>query len=258
MNDDNAAATGKMIFFVHPSAFVQNTILDELIQQEFEVYIIKDEEKLKRILRNHTNSIIFASIEETLSAAKWEAWIRQIMGDQATRSIGVGILSSTNNEEARRLYINTLKVSCGFIHVKVDKTKVIEAMLATLKAADAKGRRKFLRADTRDEKMTTINLPTKNGFVTGEIRDISVVGLACTFPEDPELGKNALFPDIQIKLQGVLIKVEGIVFGFRMDGQDKVYVFLFTPKTDSAVRVKIRTYIQKNLQAKIDDELKFQ
>jgi len=258
MSEDNAATTGKMIFFVHPSAFVQNTILDELTQQEYEIYVIKDEEKLQRILKNHANSIIFASIEETLSAAKWEAWIRQIMGDQATRSVGIGILSSTNSEEARRLYINTLKVSCGFIHVKVDKTKVIEAMLATLKAADAKGRRKYLRADTRDEKMTTINLPTKNGFVTGEIRDISVVGLACTFPEDPELSKNALFSDIQIKLQGVLIKVEGIVFGFRMDGPDKVYVFLFTSKTDSAVKVKIRTYIQKNLQAKVDDELKFQ
>jgi hypothetical protein len=258
MSDDNAAVTGKMIFFVHPSAFVQNVILDELIQQEYEVYIIKDETKLQKILKNHTNSLVFASIEETLPPPKWEAWIRQIMGDQATRGIGIGILSSTNNEDARHLYIDTLKVSCGFIHVKVDKGKVIEAMMATLKAADAKGRRKYLRADTRDEKMTTINLATKNGFITGEIRDMSVVGLACTFPEDPQLVKNELFPDIQIKLQGVLIKAEGIVFGFRMDGQDKVYVFLFTPKVDPAVRTKIRTYIQKNLQAKIDEELKFQ
>ncbi|MDR2702497.1 MAG: PilZ domain-containing protein [Spirochaetaceae bacterium] len=257
MSDDNAALTGKMIFFVHPSAFVQNVIIEELVQQEYEVYIVKDETKLQKILKNHTNSIVLASIDETLSAAKWEAWIRQIMGEQATRDVDVGILSSTNSDDARRLYINTLKVSCGFIHVKTDKTKVVDVLLAMLKAADAKGRRKYIRADTRDEKMTTINLPTKNGFVTGEIRDISVVGLACTFPEDPELVKNELFPNIQIKLQGVLIKAEGIVFGFRMDGPDKVYVFLFTAKVDPAVRVKIRTYIQKNLQIKMDEEMKF-
>jgi hypothetical protein len=257
MSDDNAAVTGKMIFFVHPSAFVQNVIIEELVQQEYEVYVVKDETKLQKILKNHTNSIIFASIDETLSAAKWEAWIRQIMGEQATRRVDVGILSNTNSDDARHLYIDTLKVSCGFIHVKTDKTKVVEALLITLKAAEAKGRRKYIRVDTRDEKMTTINLPSKSGFVTGEIRDISVVGLACTFPEDPELSKNALFPDIQIKLQGVLIKAEGIVFGFRMDGPDKVYVFLFTSKVDPAVRTKIRTYIQKNLQAKMDEEMKF-
>jgi len=256
MADDNNTLQGKKVFFLHPSAFIQNAIIDELIQNEFEVYIVKDESKCQKILRKYPASIVFASIDEVLSAGKWETWVRQIMGDPATRSVDVGILSNTNNDEAKRLYVNSLKVSCGFISVKMDKTKVTEALLSILKAADAKGRRKYIRAETQGEKLTTINLPVGSDFITGEIRDISVVGLSCVFPQDPELSKNALFHDIQIKLQGVLLKVEGIVFGFRMDGPDKVYVFLFTAKVDPAVRTKIRTHIQKNLQAKIDEEMK--
>jgi len=256
MADDNNSLQGKKVFFLHPSAFIQNVVIPELVQNEFEVYVIKDETKCQKILKKYPGSIAFASIDEVLPANKWEAWVRSIMGDQATRSVEVGILSNTNNDEAKRLYVNSIKVACGFLPVKMDKAKVVEALLEILKAAEAKGRRKYIRADTKGETLTTINLPTNNDFITGEIRDISVVGLSCVFPEDPELAKNSLFHDIQIKLQGVLLKVEGIVFGFRMDGPDKVYVFLFTAKVDPAVKTKIRSHIQKNLQAKIDEELK--
>jgi hypothetical protein len=255
MANDNTRLLGKKIFFIHPSAFVQNNILDELIQQEYEVYAIRDEAKLQKVLRTYPDSIVFAGIDEALSADKWEAWIRSVMEDDATKTVSIGILSNTNNEEVRRFYLNTMKVSCGFISVKMDKNRVIAVMADMLKTAGAKGRRKHLRADTRGETGITINVPHDGGFINGEIRNISVVGLSCVFEQDPELEKNSLFPDIQIKLQSALLKTEGIVFGFRMDGNDKVYVFVFTPKTDPAVHVKIRSYIQKNLQARMDAEL---
>ncbi|MDR1307388.1 MAG: PilZ domain-containing protein [Treponema sp.] len=256
MANDNTGLPGKKIFFIHPSAFVQNNIITELIQQEYEVYAVKDEVKLQKLLRTYPDSIVFASIDEALPADKWEGWIRSVMEDEASKTVSIGILSNTNNEEARRFYLNTIKVSCGFTSVKMDKNRVVAVMADMLKMTGAKGRRKHLRADTRGETGITINVPYDGGFINGGIRDISVVGLSCVFEQDPELEKNSLFPDIQIKLQSVLLKTEGIVFGFRMDGSDKVYVFVFTPKTDPAVHVKIRSYIQKNLQSRIDAELK--
>jgi hypothetical protein len=54
----------------------------------------------------------------------------------------------------------------------------------------------------------------------------------------------------------MLLKAEGIVFGSRMDGLEKIYVILFTQRIDPDVRIKIRRYIQSNLQAKMDGELK--
>jgi len=254
--EENNAIMGKKIFFVHPSTFVQNDIISELAQQEHEVYIIKDEEKLKKVLGNYPGSIVFASIDEALSAKKWEEWVRSVMGSEATKSIQLGVLSNTSNEDSKRLYMSTLKVHCGFITVKGEKTKVLNNMLDILKSADAKGRRKYIRADTRGETMTTINVPVNTSFITGEIQDISVVGLSCVFPEDPEFSKNSLLSDLQIKLQSSLIKAEAIVFGSRMDEANKEYVLIFTQKVDPSVKAKIRTYIQKNLQHKMDAELK--
>ena len=256
MADGNTPFTGKKIFFIHPSVFTQNELIFELAQQEYEVYIARDEEKLKKALKKYPDSIVFASIDETLSSKKWEEWIRSVMGGGETKDVKVGVLSNTNNEESRKLYLNTLKVPFGFIPIKLEKPRVIKTMVDVLNAADAKGRRKYIRADTRGETMTTINVPGSGGYITGEIRDISVVGLSCVFAQDPELEKNSLLPDIQIKLQSSLLKAEGIIFGSRMDGDDKVYVMVFSQKVDPAVRTKIRTYIQKNLQAKMDAELK--
>ena len=247
---------GKKTFFVHPSVFVQNEIVADLIQQEHEIYIAKDEEKLKKVLKKYPDSLVFASIDETLSAEKWETWIRAVMGGDDTKNVSMGILSNTNNEDARRLYLNTLRVSCGFVPVKTERTKVVKTLADILNAAEAKGRRKYIRADTRGETLTTINLPVNGIFVTGEIQDISVVGLSCAFSQEIELEKNALVSDMQIKLQSALLKAEGIVFGSRTSEEGKVYVILFTQKLDPSVRAKIRTYIQKNLQAKMNDELK--
>jgi hypothetical protein len=258
MSDDNTAITGKKIFFVHPSVFVKNEIISELIQLEYEAYIIKDEDKLKKVLAKYPDSVVFASIDEALSAAKWEAWIRSVLGAEATMNIKMGVLSNTNNEDSRRLYLQTLPVPCGFIPIKLEKTRVIKTLTDTLDGLEARGLRKHIRADTRSETLTTINIPHNGTYVSGEILDISVVGLSCVFTQDPDLEfkKNSLLSDIQIKLQSVLIKAEAIVFGSREDQLGKVYVLLFTQKVDASVRAKIRIYIQKNLQTRMEDELK--
>jgi hypothetical protein len=112
-----------------------------------------------------------------------------------------------------------------------------------------------VRANTRHEAMTTINLPMGDSFVTGEISDISVVGLSCTFSKELSLNKNAVFHDIQLKLQSTLVKVEGFLFGSRTEESETTYIFLFSPKTDPTTKAKIRTYIQKRIQALMDLEI---
>ncbi|MDR0599710.1 MAG: PilZ domain-containing protein [Treponema sp.] len=257
MADDNTGLTGKKVFFLHPSVFVQNEVIAGLAQQEYEVYAAREESKLQRVLGKYPDSVVFASIDEVLGADKWEAWIRTVMENAVTKTVSIGILSSANTAAARQLYLDVLHVPCGFLSLKSDVSKLMTALLEVLRAAEAKGRRKYIRADTRGETMTTVNLSLKDGrYITGDIRDISVVGFSCVFSEFVELAKNSLFSDMQIKLQSALIKAEGIVFGSRMENNNKVYVFVFTYKVDFTVKAKIRAYIQKNLQAKMDAELK--
>ncbi|MDR0624115.1 MAG: pilus assembly protein PilZ [Treponema sp.] len=247
---------GRKVFFLYPSAVIQNEVVAELVQQEYEVYIVRDHDALQRALKRYPGSIVFADIDERMSEKDWEAWIRGILSDPETSRTGIGILSVNNDEILQRKYINSVKVQCGYTVLKSDLKNSINQILDILKTMEAKGRRKYIRAVTENETLTTINLPLNGTFVNGTVKDISVVGLSCTFADDPGLVKNTLFQNVQIKLQTMLLKVEGIVFGSRMDGMAKIYVILFTQRIDPEVRTKIRKYIQQNLQTKMDAELK--
>jgi hypothetical protein len=245
---------GKKVFFLYPTAFVQNQIVMELVQHEYEVYISKDHKRLSHALKKYTDSIVFVNIDDGMPEPEWEKWIHTLM--TAVPDINVGVLSSSSDEKIRDKYIDELKIKCGFMSLKFDMTKAIHTILEILDKMNIKGRRKYLRANTESENVATINMPTGSGFVNGTIKDISVVGVSCTFEEDMTLHKNMLLKDIQIRLQTMLLKVEAVVFGSRLDdGHEKVFVLLFTQRVDPDAKIKIRKYIQQNLQHKIDQEI---
>ena len=254
--NDNSNSLGKKVFFLHPSALVQNQVISELAQEEFEVYILKDEAKLRQAIGLYKNSIVFASINETLKESAWDELIRNIMGSPENDSVKIGIIASTNNEEIRQKYVEQYKVPCGFTVIKSDFTEAVRQLISILNTVDAKGRRKFIRLLMDKDSKTTVNLPVNGTYINGIINDISVVGFSCVFDEDPKLTKNGLLGDIQIRLQSQLIKVEGIVFGSRMEGDVVSYVILFSKRIDPSVRTKIRKHIQASLQHNLEKELK--
>ncbi|MDR0389111.1 MAG: PilZ domain-containing protein [Spirochaetaceae bacterium] len=255
-NKAQESLLGKNIFFLYPSAIVQNELIAELAQQEFEVYVVRNHKNLRRVLRKYPDSLVFINLDEGMSEKDWDIYIRGLIGNAESPDAFVGVFSANPTEALMRKYINVVKVPCGFVPIHSDIHKSTKQIFDILKAYDAKGRRKYIRATTDNEPNTTVNLPFNSGFINGTIRDISVVGLSCTFPEDPKIEKNTLFQDVQIRLQTNLLKVEAIVFGSRMEGVSKVYVLLFTQKIDPDARVRIRKYIQANLQSKMDQELK--
>jgi hypothetical protein len=253
--DSPAEVQGKKVFFLFPTVVVENRIITELIQQEYEIYIAKNKDTIRRVVRAYKNSVIFIDIDEHLKESEWETWVNAVKNAPDTETTSIGVVTANDDEQLMNKYLTTLNV-CGYTILRFDLDKAIIHIIEVLQSLNAKGRRKFLRANTSKDQNVSLNLPFNGRFVKGQIRDISVVGISCTLEDNPDITKNTLFKDIQIKLLSSLLKVEGIVFGTRMDGYEKVYVFLFTQRIDPDVRIKIRKYIQHNLQSKMDNELK--
>ena len=255
MADNNLNTLGRKIFFLYPSAVIQNQIVSMLTQEEFEVYCCKNETRLRQGFKKFPDSIVFANLNEGLKENVWEEWIKGVISDPEASGIDVGIVAANENLELRRKYTDQLKVRCGFTVLKSDLSAVVKQLIGLLDSVNAKGRRKYIRAVTENEANTTVNLPVNGTFVNGIIKDVSTVGFSCSFAEDPELTKNSLVSDIQIRLATQLIKAEGIIFGSRMDGDQKIYVILFSQKISPDVRTRIRKFIQFFLQARMDNDL---
>jgi len=253
--DSVAEISGKKIFFLYPTVGVQNRIIAELIQQEYEVYVAKNKDKLKKVLKNYPDSIVLIDINEHMPEKEWDLWITALLEYSETRTVSIGILTSNEDEAIQRKYLMALKVPCGYTVIRPDLEKTISHLVPALQTVNAKGRRKYIRATTERDSNATINLPLGGSLVHGRIKDVSVVGISCTLDGSPDISKNTLLKDIQIKLQTHLLKVEGIAFGSRSENMETVYVILFTQRIDPDVRTKIHKYIQHNLQSKMDFEL---
>ncbi|MDR2193095.1 MAG: PilZ domain-containing protein [Treponema sp.] len=253
---ENTAITGKKIFFLYPQTIVLNEVVHDLILQEFEVYTVQDHSTLRRVLKRFPDSIVFVNLDEkTVPEQEWEAWIRDIMADPDTGEVGIGVLSSNADDEVKEKYLTQINVTCGFIHISTDLKKTVAHIARILIQQNAMGRRKYIRITTNDA-MTTANMPVDGRFISASIHDISSAGFSCTFLHDPGFQKGLLITDIQLKLQTMLMRTEAIVVGSHTDESMQVYVFVFTPRTDSEVRFKIRRYIQTVIQSNMDKELK--
>jgi len=62
---------GKKVFFLYPTASVQNQIITELAQHEYEVYIIKNHVQIIRVLEKYPDSILFVNIDEKMQKKEW-------------------------------------------------------------------------------------------------------------------------------------------------------------------------------------------
>ncbi|MDR0322477.1 MAG: pilus assembly protein PilZ [Treponema sp.] len=255
MSDENnqSEITGKKIFFLYPTKSLQDQVIAELIQQEYEVYLAKDHVQLSYALKKYPDSVVFVNVDDRISKPDWEKWINGLL--TALPTIKIGVFSSISGEELKAEHFSMVQIACGYIPLKLDMSHTVDKIVKILEAINVKGRRKYLRANTETETTATLNMPGGSGFINASIKDISVVGVSCAFDNDPEFKKNSLNKDIQIKLQSMLVKVDAIVFGFRENLGQKIYVLLFTQRIAPDVKVKIRKYIQQNLQSKMDKEI---
>jgi hypothetical protein len=242
----------RKIFFLNTSPFFQNEIGGELIHQEFEIYYTNEYANLKRALKKFPGSIVFVNIDSLLPEKEWELWIRRTMTDPSMASTKFGILADLYNEQQEQKYTEVLRLPCGYTVVsKSDPQKTLRQLNSLLVTMEARGRRKYLRATSESDTQMTINIPHEGFYLKGVIKDISSVGISCSFQKDPEFDKNTLCKDMQIKLQTAILKTEGIVFGSRMDGLSKIYVFLFTQRVTPETRARIRVFVRQILQERM-------
>jgi hypothetical protein len=251
----NTATNGRQVFFLYPPSVVQDELIWEVVRHEYEVYLLKDHRRARALLAKYPDSILFVNIDAELKEPQWEAYIRGIVGSDRYADVRVGILSYNSNEALARKYLMDVGVSAGFIKLSLGLQESIDIILRALEANEARGRRKYVRAKTVDPSYpATFNVRLYDDLKSGVIRDISSVGMACTFNELVNLPERTYLRDIQLKLRGGLTTISGVVTGIRKDG-GTVYVVMFDPRSNPDARSRIRRFVHRYLQQQIDREL---
>lgn len=246
---------GKKVFFIYPHSVIQNQLIQDLIDREYEVYFINDYSKVESICEYYTSPILFINIDEGLEESKWEKLIRDLTQKTSTEHAMIGILTYNENNQLAQKYLMDIMVPCGFIKLKLglnDSTKII---IKTLDANEVKGKRKFVRAKCNVDD-ASLNVLFKGSQCNGHIVDISSVGMAITFDTSVNIEKNTYLKDIQLKLRGILLMVSAVIIGYRTIENDKtVYVLLFDQLVSNQIKSKLRSFINRTLQHDMERKL---
>jgi hypothetical protein len=246
---------GKKTFFLYPHSVIKKDLMQELIASEYEVYIINDYKRVKAILKHFKNSILFINIDENLKEQEWIDFIKVLIAEAPDTGVQIGILTYNENDVLAQKYLMDIGVPCGFIQLNLGKDKSKGIILKTLEFNESKGQRKYIRANATN-KNATFNVKIGNDLFAGNINDISSVGMSCTFDVDIGLKKNAILRKIQLKLQGKLVLVDGIVFGSRaIENNINLYVVMFTNNMSDDTKDKVHSFIGNTIQEQIDREI---
>lgn len=255
IEDGNQEIIGKKIFFVYPHSVIHDDLIKQIVEKEYEVYILADHNLIPKVANKFPQSIFYINIDSTLSESEWELKIKELIADD-NLVLDIGILSyNIQSQEIIQKYLIDIGVRCGFIKLKMGLSETSKIILKLLEVNEAKGRRKYVRYQSEPGEVMNASLKYENRFVNGDITDISSVGLGVMFEEPIDLLKGQLAENLDITLKGRRIHIDAVVIGSRKIGGLLCYVMLFKSGNNHEEKIqKIREFIHISLQRRMDNE----
>jgi hypothetical protein len=240
-------ALGKKIFFLYPPP-VLTEVVDSLARQEFEVYLSREHDRLKRFLGASPDAIVFVNIDDGLNEAGWKAYVESLRKDAP--EVGVGIITLNDNQELREHFLMSLQVQCGFVILKIGAGKTSEILAKTLEANEARGRRKFVRALCA-KGVGQCAVVFEGATLRADLTDLSSAGMAIHFDNGVGLKVGTVLRDMALTIKGQRLSASGVVVAKR-DGENGLVVMFDPASIDDARRDKLKSIVFKINQLSMD------
>ncbi len=249
---------GRKVFFLYPSFLMEKHLLDFLKQSEYEVYKLIEYRKVRSLLSSNPNSMLFVNIDAELSYYEWYNFLKSFKNNPALESIQLGIVSEGVKTEDKGKFIANLELEGGFSIIE-NSTSSIQDFIEILEKNGARGRRKYIRLDTRNMRDVNGYLAHGDKLYSINIKDISSAGFAITYKQDiaPVFQKNARLTNLSITAGRKSQVCSCVVFNTMVNNDGTAMsVLLLASETPDSFRTFIRNYIfEKNniaLQNQLD------
>ena len=245
---------GRKIFFVNPAFKIEKILIEYLRNNEYEVYTLKDYRKAKRVLSVYPESMCFIDIDEGLSYSEWYNYMKSFSTIPELQGIYLGIVTQNAGWEDKDKFLMNIRLPCGFSHID-KKEGILEHFTKILDLNGAKGRRKYLRLDTRNERDVSGYMTHAGKLYTVNIRDISSVGFAINYKQElmPLFQKNTLIRNLCLSAGRKSMVCSSIVFNTQVN-QDgtAMSVLMLTNENPESTKSYIRDYIFQKFDSKMN------
>lgn len=242
--------SGRRVLFVDPPSVIQEQMIQFLVTAQHEAAIVGDPRKIMPVIRRISGAIVYFNIDSRLPPGALEQIVRGVINTRSEHGADVGILSYNENSELAHKYLMDLGVTCGYVVLSLGFEKSARIVLKALAAAEAQGKRKYVRVKPPRGK-ASLNIVCTDGYIEGQIVDISAVGVAASLDREVSVGTE--LENVQLKLWGTLLTLSARVAGTRTTPYGKIHVLMYEEITDSARRGKIYAFLKRVMQHEVDE-----
>ena len=236
---------GRKVFFISPSYVIDKYLIEKLRQNEYEAYILRDIKKVKGLLAKFPDSMCFINIDEGFSYSAWFNFMKSFQLSQELSSIYLGILSNSATWEDKDKFLMNIKLPGGFN--QFDKTETfLNDFMKILDLNGAKGRRKYLRLDTRGLNDVSGYMNSEGKLYAVNIKDLSSAGFAITYRQElmSLFQKNTLIRDMSLSVGRKTMICSCIVFNTQVNSDGSAMsVLMLTNENPEETKIYIRNFI---------------
>ncbi len=241
---------GRQVFFLNPPLSVENSIIPVLKNKDYEVYVIRECNCAKPILRAHENAICFIFIDDELSLDAWYNFIKSFEYDPELKSIFLGVISLKAKPKEQERFLLNLKLPGGFVMLEKNMETSASNIEGILELNGAKGVRKCIRLELADNK--DVNGYFTNGTTLYSFRlvDISELGFAATVPVKMAsiFTKGRVIANVSITMKRFSFVCTIVVLKTSIVNDSCLVVAMLHPETSPAVKKKIHDFIYDTLE----------
>lgn len=236
---------GRKVFFISPSYVIDKYLIEKLRQNEYEAYILRDIKKVKSVLAKFPESMCFINIDEGFSYSAWFNFMKSFQLSQELSGIYLGILSNSATWEDKDKFLMNIKLPGGFN--QFDKTETfLNNFMKILDLNGAKGRRKFLRLDTRGLNDVSGYMNSEGKLYAVNIKDLSSAGFAIIYRQElmSLFQKNTLIRNLSLTVGRKTMICSCIVFNTQSNPDGTAMsVLMLTNENPEETKIYIRIFI---------------
>ena len=247
---EDKSVFGRKVFFIAPGITFEAQVLERLRLMEYEVYAVDDYRKAKPVLRKNADAICFCIIESQLSLKGWHTFIKSFEEENVFSPLDMGVIMHSLPQDKHTNFVSDLQLDAGVIKLDQDSESMFHEIVKALDAKEAKGLRKFIRANCLNEPQADLLWLKDNRMFKLKIIDISSVGIAAKLSNGQAntIFINQIIEGVTLNLKNTHESVDIRITAIKSAGDFLLVVIMFNTTTMPESINKIRAYIAENME----------
>lgn len=254
MSSNIKTGAGRKVFFLFPERLLAQGLIDKVVRNQYEAYVISNPEKIGPVMEAFPGSLFILDPQGASCPNNWDDGLKNWL---SLKGIGDCRFYVVDLEQEEQFELADSSASVFSLSIGADKVQNTGTILHILDESSAMGQRKFIRFGNFGVTIAECSIEVEGQLEEGFVHDISAAGLSCSFQKELKLARGTKIVSLITKLEGREFSFSGEVSLIRNIDGKPIYVIMFDRRSIVHQREALEDFIYYSLQQKMDSIIQY-